>query len=113
MTLWLDAHISPHLADWIRDTVGSVVVHVRDLGLNEAEDSLIFSGAREADAIVITKDRDFVELLSRLGPPPKVIWCTCGNTSNDRLMTILSKTLPDALKLLNQGEGLVEISDIV
>ena len=113
MTLWLDAHISPHLVTWIRNTVGFAVVHVRDLGLNEAEDSLIFSSAREADAIVITKDRDFVELLSRLGPPPRVIWCTCGNTSNDRLMAILSKTLPDALKLLNQGEGMVEISDIV
>ena len=111
MTLWLDAHISPHLVTWIRDTTGFVVVHVRDLGLNEAEDSLIFSRAREADAIVITKDRDFVELLSRLGPPPRVIWCTCGNTSNDRLRAVLSETLGDALNLLNRGERLVEISD--
>ena len=33
---------------------------------------------------MITKDRDFVELLGRLGPPPKIIWITCGNTSNTR-----------------------------
>ena len=57
---------------------------IRDLDLREAEDPDIFYKAREADAIVITKDRDFVELLGRLGPPPKIIWITCGNTSNAR-----------------------------
>ena len=111
MTLWLDAHISPKLASWIHDTFGIDVIHVRDLSLREAEDPDIFFKAREADAIVITKDRDFVELLGRLGPPPKIIWCTCGNTSNTRLRTILLQTLSDALDLLNQGDSLVEISD--
>ena len=113
MTLWLDAHISPQLAPWIQDTFGIDVIPVRDLGLREAEDPDIFSKARKADAIVITKDRDFVELLERLGDPPKIIWCTCGNTSNARLRTIFSKTLSDALDLLNRGERLVEISDTV
>ena len=74
MILWLDAHISPKLVPWIHDTFGMDVLHVRDLGLGEAEDPDIFYKAREADAIVITKDRDFVELLGRLGPPPKIIW---------------------------------------
>ena len=113
MTLWIDAHISPQLAPWIHDTFGIDVFHVRDLDLREAEDPDIFYKTREADAIVITKDRDFVELLERLGSPPKIIWCTCGNTSNARLRTIFSKTLSDALNLLNQGERLVEISDTV
>ena len=113
MILWLDAHISPQLAPWIRDTFGIDVIHVRDLDLREAEDPDIFYKAREADAIVITKDRDFVELLERLGSPPKIIWCTCGNTSNARLRTIFSKTLSDAFDLLNRGERLVEISDTI
>ena len=111
MILWLDAHISPRLVPWIRESSGMDVIHVRDLGLREAEDLVVFHSAREADAIVITKDRDFVELLGRLGSPPKVIWITCGNTSNARLTTILSKTLPDALELVTKGEILVEISD--
>ena len=38
MILWLDAHISPQLAPWIHDTFGIDVIHVRDLGLREAED---------------------------------------------------------------------------
>ena len=63
MILWLDAHISPKLVPWIHDAFGMDVLHVRDLGLREAEDPDIFYKAREADAIVITKDRDIVELL--------------------------------------------------
>jgi predicted nuclease of predicted toxin-antitoxin system len=58
----------------------------------------------------MTKDSDFVSLLERFGPPPQVLWVTCGNTSNLRLKEILTSTLPKALELLNSGEKLVEIS---
>jgi len=61
--------------------------------------------------MVMTKDRDFVDLLERLGPPPQVVWITCGNTSNRTMRAILSKALPEALSLLRAGEPLVEISD--
>jgi predicted nuclease of predicted toxin-antitoxin system len=40
----------------------------------------------------MTKDSDFVALLDRFGPPPQVIWITCGNTSNARLKEILTIT---------------------
>jgi len=75
------------------------------------KDRKIFEMAREAGAVVMTKDRDFVELLERLGPPPQVIWLTCGNTSTRAMRRILSVALPGAITLLNQGEPLVEISD--
>ena len=57
----------------------------------------------------MTKDSDFVDLVERLGPPPKIIWLTCGNTSNARLREILSATLLQALELLRTDETLVEI----
>ncbi len=59
---------------------------------------------------MLTKHADFVELVERLGPPPQVIWLTCGNTSNAALRLILKDALPKALDLLGQGEALVEIS---
>ncbi len=58
----------------------------------------------------MTKDSDFVDLLDRLDAPPKIIWLTCGNTSNARLKEILNVTLIDALKILETGEKLIEIS---
>ena len=52
----------------------------------------------------------YPDFLSRLDTPPKIIWLTCGNTSNTRLKEILSATLLDALKFLETSEKLVEIS---
>ena len=49
---------------------------MRDLGLREAKDPEIFAAARLAEAIVLTKDADFVELVERLGPPPRLLWIT-------------------------------------
>jgi predicted nuclease of predicted toxin-antitoxin system len=110
MTIWVDAHLSPAIATWITSTFEIEAIALRDLGLRDAEDTEIFAAAQAQDAIVMTKDSDFVDLVERLGPPPQIIWLTCGNTSNAKLREILSKTLPKALELLAAGEALVEIS---
>ncbi|MFQ5668486.1 MAG: DUF5615 family PIN-like protein [Candidatus Binatia bacterium] len=85
-------------------------VHVRDLGLREAEDPDIFDQARKAKVVVFTKDEDFIDLVGRLGPPPQVLWLRCGNMANARLWSILSRALPDAIELLGHGEPVVEIT---
>ena len=108
--IWLDAHLSPALANWIAAEFGEAAQSVRDVGLRHAKDKDIFAAARQADAIVMTKDEDFVEMLGRVGPPPRVIWLTCGNTSNAALRLLLKSTLPTALDLIKQGNALVEIS---
>ena len=112
MILWLDAQLSPQLAPWLTRQYGIAALAVRDLGLRDATDREIFAAAREAGAIVITKDRDFTILLADQGPPPQVLWLTCGNTSNARLQAIFTALLPDALKLLAGNESLVEITDL-
>jgi len=71
MRIWVDAQMSPAIATWISSNYAVSAVAIRDLGLRDAEDK----------AVVMTKDSDFVLLLDRLGPPPQVIWITCGNTS--------------------------------
>jgi len=112
MTIWIDAQMSPAIAAWVSSNFAVSAVAIRDLGLRDAEDKEIFQAARRENAIVMTKDNDFVLLLDRLGPPPQVIWVTCGNTSNTRLKEILTNTLPKALELLTSGEKLVEINAI-
>jgi len=110
MTIWTDAQLSPAIAKWIADNfpVGSLAL--RDLGLRDATDRQIFDAAKQAGAVVMTKDSDFVELVRRYGSPPQVIWLTCGNTSNSCLQQILVTTLQQALDLLQAGEPLVEIN---
>lgn len=110
MTLWIDAQLSPQMAPWFRDSLGIAAVAVRDLGLREAKDREIFQAVREAGATVVSKDSDFVGLVERLGPPPKLIWLTCGNTSNAHLKSLLVTALPRALEILARGEPMVEIA---
>jgi len=109
--IWIDAQLSPALARWIRETFQIEAHAVRDLGLRNAKDAAIFKAAREAGVVVMSKDEDFRVLVEKLGPPPQVLWVTCGNTSNARLREILTKSLPAAIELLERGEPLVEISD--
>jgi len=110
MNIWLDAQLSPAMAAWISAEFEVSVVAVRDLGLREAKDREIFLSARQAGAVVMTKDRDFVRLVEELGSPPKVIWLTCGNTSNTRLKEILKQTFNKTMELVEAGEQIVEIN---
>lgn len=112
MTVWIDAQLSPLLAPWLSEYFSITATPLRDLGLRDAGDLAIFHAARDSNAIVMTKDSDFIGLLERFGPPPKVIWITCGNTSNARMKDILLQTLPNALALLRTSEALVEINSI-
>jgi predicted nuclease of predicted toxin-antitoxin system len=109
MTLWLDAQLSPLLATWLRWKFSLEASSLRDLGLRDAEDLEIFQAAKAAGAVVVTKDADFLLLLEQFGPPPQVLWLTCGNTSNEQLQQVLLPLMPAALKLLQGGEPLVEI----
>ena len=81
MTIWVDAQLSPRIARWIEGNFPVTAVPLRDLGLRDAGDREIFAAGRIANAIVLTKDSDFVDLLDQQGSPPKIIWLTCGNTS--------------------------------
>jgi len=108
--IWVDAQLSPAVADWISSELRQPAQAIRTVGLRNAKDAEVFQAARRANAIILTKDAGFVELLERLGPPPQVIWLTCGNTSNAALRGVLHKSLPQALKMLQAGEALVEIS---
>ncbi len=111
MILWLDAHLSPSLAPWISSEFdGMEAAALRDLGLRDAEDWEIFNAARDAGAVVITKDGDFTGLVERLGPPPRIIWIRCGNTSNARMREILADKLIAVASLIDAGESLVEIN---
>lgn len=108
--IWVDAHLSPALARWITKRFGHPAQAVRDIGLREAKDRAIFDAARQPGLVILTKDADFGELVERLGPPPQIIWLTCGNTSESALRILLEDAMPRAIELLSRGESLVEIS---
>lgn len=111
MTFWLDAQLSPKLAKWIENEFELRCTPIRELNLLKASDEEIFDAARKTNVVVMTKDKDFKELVLRNGAPPQILWVTLGNTSTSALKASLGKLLNKAIELLNQGEPLVEIRD--
>jgi predicted nuclease of predicted toxin-antitoxin system len=109
MTLWLDAQLPPQLANWIQQTLAINAIALRNIGLRDATDIAIHDAAKKANAVLISKDSDFVELVMRYGPPPKLIWLTCGNVSNAALQALFSAKLPEAIQMLDGGEPIVEL----
>jgi predicted nuclease of predicted toxin-antitoxin system len=110
--IWVDAQLPPVLARWLRDLGENRSAHVADLGLLSAQDPEIFEKARQAAAVVVTKDSDFVQIQERRGPPPRLIWITCGNRSNRDLKDLIVRSWPRVKELLAAGEPLIEINDI-
>lgn len=71
MNFLVDAQLPPALARWISGE-GHRAVHVFNLGFHTADDPVIWQRAEADDAIILTKDEDFVDRwllsVSRCGP---------------------------------------------
>ena len=63
--------------------------HVQDALWRSASDDSIWFHAREHGFVVVTKDRDYLELSSERGHPPKVILIRAGNTPNAVVESLL------------------------
>jgi predicted nuclease of predicted toxin-antitoxin system len=63
VTFWIDAQLSPAPAPWLTQRFGVRAFSVKFLGFRDATDYDIFAAARDARAVVISKDSDIVTLL--------------------------------------------------
>ncbi len=58
----------------------------------------------------MTKDDDCVDIVTRLGPPPQILWVTCGNVANRARRDLLVRAFPTAKAHLEAGEPVVELA---
>ncbi len=80
MKLLLDANLSPHLVAALRHLYAGSA-HVRDVGLDRAGDSEVWSHAATHGYVIVSKDSDFHQRSLLRGHPPKVMWIRRGNCS--------------------------------
>ncbi len=73
MKLLLDFNLSPRLIGQLLDLFpGSA--HLHELGFDgETPDLAIWAFAREKGFAILTADRDFVLIASKMGHPPKIV----------------------------------------
>ena len=103
-----DVHITPRLIQMLREQ-GHAADHAVAIGLDKASDAEIWRYAEDRDAIIVTKDIDFVSL-NVSQPGPRVILVRLGNCTNVVFLTKFSESLPRILELFTAGIRLVELT---
>ena len=108
MNFLVDAQLPPALARWIADQ-GHQASHVFDIGLQSADDPMIWERARKESTVIISKDEDFVDHWLLSAEPVQLVWIRKGNCSNRALIAWLEPLWPDVVKRLEPGEQLIEL----
>lgn len=76
----------------------------RSLGLDRADDRILWDHARTGNYVLVTQDADFADLATLYGPPPKVIWLRCGNRPTSVIEDLLRQHV-QAIIAFEQNEN--------
>lgn len=108
MNFLVDSQLPPALARWIA-TQGHTATHVLALGMEAADDSILWQHALAHNQVVISKDEDFVDRWLLRGEEVPLVWIRKGNCSNRALIEWLEPLWADAVSRLENGERFVEL----
>jgi len=73
--------------------------------MEHADDSMIWTFARENGFTIVTKDSDFYERSLVQGFPPQIIWLKCGNVSTQRVQEILLRSFEAISIFIREGKA--------
>jgi predicted nuclease of predicted toxin-antitoxin system len=85
-----DQNLSYRLAHTLQDVFPDSL-HVRDVGLGEADDLIVWNYARDQGLVIVSKDVDFRQRSFMYGAPPKVIGVRLGNCSTADVENLLRR----------------------
>ncbi len=88
MKLLLDQNISYRLTSRVGQVFGEAS-HVRELGLEDEDDRVIWKYARDNGLVIVTFDSDFYELSVVWGIPPKIVWLRSSDQTSSNVEHML------------------------
>jgi predicted nuclease of predicted toxin-antitoxin system len=104
----VDAQLPPSLAAALRQA-GYDAEAVREIGLREAKDAVIWEYALKNEGVILTKDDDFAERCLASDLAPVVVWLRIGNATNPALLDWFMPQCPSILARLQAGDRLIEV----
>ncbi|MCA1817491.1 MAG: DUF5615 family PIN-like protein [Acidobacteria bacterium] len=90
MKLLFDQNLSPRLPRRLADIYPDSV-HVREVGLRDADDADVWEYAKLNGFAIVSKDSDFQQRSLLYGDPPKVIWLRVGNCTVETVEVLLRR----------------------
>lgn len=107
MRFLVDTNLPPALAVWLADR-GHDADHAALVLNPQADDRAIWDLAVSTEAIVITKDADYLDLATRIGGA-SVVLLRCGNLKLAPFRLWFAARWPKLELLLNLGETTIEL----
>jgi predicted nuclease of predicted toxin-antitoxin system len=104
----VDAQLPPGLVHLLIDA-GYEAEHVEDAELRHASDSEIWEYAMIKQAVIVTKDEDFVVRHRRHLIGPVIVWLRVGNAANATLLAWFQPILPAIVARIRAGDRLIEL----
>ncbi len=96
----LSSRLPGLLEPWYPDPL-----HVEQLGLLGAPDTVVWQAAIDHDCMLVSKDEDFHRLSVLKGAPPKVVWLRMGNCTTQDLVDLLRRHVDDVERFSIQDEA--------
>jgi predicted nuclease of predicted toxin-antitoxin system len=103
----VDNALSPKLAESLREA-GHEAVHVRDYGLQDAADEVIFHRAADEHRVLLSADSDFSMLLAlREATAPSLVTFRHPVRRTERQVALLTSNFPSIEEALRSGSIVV------
>lgn len=109
MRFLVDNQLPRQLVRYLEER-GHDAVHVVGIGLEAADDVIVWIRAFEDRRVVISKDEDFFFLANRPGDAGSLLWLRIGNCRKEALFAVLDRSLGTIVEAFASGQRIVELA---
>ncbi|MCY7396605.1 MAG: DUF5615 family PIN-like protein [Nocardioides sp.] len=108
MRFLVDAQLPPALVRLLREH-GHTAEHVTEIGPADASDRDIWRYALEHQSVIVTKDKDFADMVATGREAPAVVWVRTGDTRRAALLAWFEPLIGQIVEMVSSGDLLIEL----